>query len=187
MSIETFWSIMEAAKQYAHSDEREKFLIRTLSQLSVEELQEFNNCFYRMMARAYRADLWEAIWILECGCGDDSFDDFREWLIGQGQTIFEKILSDPDNLADVVSEEIYPFEENMFSILREAYTTITNSDAPRYFFGYPEDYSLIGETADYLRVGNLTDDVENYPGYKKFPRITAKFGKCNEREFPFDY
>jgi hypothetical protein len=180
---------MEAAKQYAHSDEREKFLIRTLSQLSVEELQEFNNCFYRMMARAYRADLWEAVWILECGCSDDSFEDFREWLIGQGQAVFEKTLSDPDNLADFVSKEMAGaiYECNMSSILDEAYAAITNSDAPIDFLGYPEAFSLIGEIADYLRVGNLMDDIEDYPGYEKFPRITAKFGKCDERKFPFDY
>ena len=132
-----------------------------------------------MMARAYRADLWEAIDIIACGYGDNSFEEFREWLIGQGQAIFEKALSDPDNLADLVSKEMAGtiYEYNMTSILREAYAAITRSDEPIPFLGYPEEFSLIGRHEDY-------DDDS---GYEKFPRITAKFGKCAEREFPFSY
>src|SRR5262245_31826692 len=35
------------------------------------------------------------------GCGDDTFSDFRGWLIALGQSRFESALDEPDTLADL--------------------------------------------------------------------------------------
>jgi len=32
---------------------------------------------------------------------DDSFLSFRSWLIGRGRALYERVLVDPDSLADV--------------------------------------------------------------------------------------
>jgi hypothetical protein len=54
--------------------------------------------------RSYDARLWLAAVTLINGCGDDTFTDFRDWLIAQGKARFEAALKDPDSLADLERE-----------------------------------------------------------------------------------
>lgn len=54
-----------------------------------------------MIAAAYRWDLWAAAYIINGGCSDDGFRYFRDWLISEGRSVFEKALKDPDSLADL--------------------------------------------------------------------------------------
>jgi hypothetical protein len=35
------------------------------------------------------------------GCSNDGFEDFRGWLIVQGHEVFERMIADPDTLADL--------------------------------------------------------------------------------------
>src|SRR5690349_12557423 len=105
MNTDIFWKLIEDA-QRKDTDGWIKLdhnaLIDELIPLSTDEIQDFGRIFYRMKAKAYRADLWDAVYLVACGCGDNAFDDFKNWLIVQGQEIYDKALSDPDNLADIV-------------------------------------------------------------------------------------
>ncbi len=62
----------------------------------------FAGLFSAAYHRAYRWDLWGAAYIIGGGCSDDSFMDFREWLISMGQRVYDAALSRPDALAEVV-------------------------------------------------------------------------------------
>jgi hypothetical protein len=44
----------------------------------------------------YRTDLWALAYLLRGGCSDDSFMDFRAWLILQGREAYAGALEDPD-------------------------------------------------------------------------------------------
>jgi hypothetical protein len=45
------------------------------------------------------------------GVSDDTFTYFLEWLIAQGETVFEGALQNPDSLAEVVEQgEVCAFE-----------------------------------------------------------------------------
>ena len=61
-------------------------------------------------ARANSWDLWAAAYLALGGAGDDSFLDFRNWLISHGSETYERVLADPDSVADLTWDE----EENDF-------------------------------------------------------------------------
>jgi hypothetical protein len=56
---------------------------------------------WELMVDSYRNPLWAAAYLINGGCSDDGFDYFRGWLIVQGREVFERIVADPDALADL--------------------------------------------------------------------------------------
>ena len=55
----------------------------------------------RVLDSAYRRPLWNAAYLIEGGCGDDGFMDFRAGLALLGRDVFTRAVDDPDTLADV--------------------------------------------------------------------------------------
>ncbi len=171
MDIERFWAVIEDAHQASNGnlDKQVKLMIETLTNLSADEIQEFDRIVWSLMTRAYRTDIWEAAWLVACGCGDDAFHDFRNWLISQGQTIYEKVLENPENLADFVdkNQRFNIFEGWMSSVASLAYEQKIKQHIPKT--GYRETPILIGGTVDLE--GKLPS---------KFPRIIDKIGGCDD-------
>ena len=64
-----------------------------------------------MMDRAYSYKLWGAAYVINGGCGDDTFNDFRSSLISRGHSCFERATADPDSLADEPFNETAWFYE----------------------------------------------------------------------------
>ena len=188
MNTAKFWSMIEAAHQQSGNDpaKQHEFLVESLYDLSPEDIQEFDRLLWMMMAQADRTDIGEAVWLIECGCDDDEFHDFRNWLIAQGQTVYNKVLEDPENLSGIVGKEhrYNGFPVSIVYTASEAYERKAGQKIPRT--GYYEKPSLIS--------GDLSADndlVKNPPRIgeglnpeseisKKFPRIVAKLGKCED-------
>jgi hypothetical protein len=103
MQLDQFWQFVEMAKAKADGDTEARVdaLRSVLSGLSPAELQSFQNHYDRLIAMAYRWDLWAAAYIINGGCSDDGFRYFRDWLISEGRSTFENALKDPDSLADL--------------------------------------------------------------------------------------
>jgi len=103
MNLDAFWQIIDAAKAMAGSDmdARVGALQSILSDLAAEDLQSFQNYYDQQIRVSYRWDLWAAAYIINGGCSDDGFRYFRDWLISEGRSVFEKALKDPDSLADL--------------------------------------------------------------------------------------
>jgi hypothetical protein len=53
------------------------------------------------MAHSYTNPLWAAAYLINGGCSDDGFEYFRGWLIAQGREVFERVVADPDALAEL--------------------------------------------------------------------------------------
>lgn len=69
------------------------------------------------------------------GCGDDEFVDFRAGLISRGQETFDRVMTNPDLVADV------PFAE----LLKSGYTFVY---AAKQLYGQRhEDEMMLGEVA----------------------------------------
>ena len=103
MNLDAFWQLIDAAKNSAGADmeARVHALRSVMGGLSADELQAFQNHFDRQVSESYRWDLWAAAYIINGGCSDDGFIDFRYWLISEGREIFQNSLRDPDSLADL--------------------------------------------------------------------------------------
>lgn len=125
-----FWGLIEESKGF---DVQAEWLTEVLSQKELEEVLEFEFMFQGLINESYQSRLWGAAFVLMGGCSDDTFDYFRGWLIGQGEEIYNKVINDPEYLAEYISEdnldeEGFPQNEELLSVGLDAYTLIKTGD-----------------------------------------------------------
>ncbi|GAA2696698.1 MULTISPECIES: DUF4240 domain-containing protein [Actinosynnema] len=110
MDRDAYWALVERARTAVGAlagdrDLREDPLpdavVAQLAALSAEDLVEFSLRHGEVVDSAYRWPLWNAAYLIEGGCGDDGFTDFRDGLVLQGRAVFEAAVADPDSLADL--------------------------------------------------------------------------------------
>jgi len=171
LDITTFWDLIERTSHVSlgSGEEQAKLLINELTKMSEEDILSYQEVFRQQMQRAYTSDLWEAAYILNCGCSDDCFADFRAWLIAQGWTIFETVINDPENLVQIVERPSTTQDGgSLIGVAYDAFNTKTGQDMPPIRGG--SSVTLIGE--------KLTSDLNILS--RKFPKLYAKFGDCKE-------
>ena len=161
MDTVQFWNIIEKVKD---SEEAEEAIKSQLYDLTAEEIVSYQEHFDSFFENAYRWDLWGAAYIIEGGCSDDGFMDFRYGLISKGKEVYETSLNNPDNLADMDFEDEISNELFGYSAL-EVYEEKTGNEIPRKIFEQQDD--PIGEEWDF------DDEAENK---KRLPRLSKKFG-----------
>src|SRR5262245_38625607 len=107
MHADDFWRIIDRvhASNPDDMDARCEALRAELEQLSDFDLKSFIEHFDGADARAYDWKLWGAAYLIQGGCSDDAFSDFRATLISMGRNFYERALADPDSLADVNYDE----------------------------------------------------------------------------------
>ena len=76
---------------------------------------------------AYTWSLWGAAYIIDGGCGDDGFIDFRYALIARGREVYERAVKDPDTLADLGHDVIEP-EEALGYVAMKLYEAKTGEE-----------------------------------------------------------
>jgi hypothetical protein len=162
MDENEFWTLIDRSREDdpdAQADELE----RLLSGRSRDELEAFDRIYREQLARAYRWDLWAAGYVIAGGMGDDSFDYFCDWLVGQGREVFEQALADPDSLADIpgVEEDEIEAEELRYAV-QKAYESTHGEELP------PTGPSRPAEPAG--------DEWEEDDVDAVVPRLAAKFG-----------
>lgn len=103
MTEENFWALMAEtnAKSDADPEEQQILLERALINVSTNNLVKFDNIYQKYINKAYTWPLWGAAYLINGGCSDDCFMDFRGWLIAQGQDVYNKALENPDSLAEL--------------------------------------------------------------------------------------
>jgi hypothetical protein len=101
MEWKQFWKTLEAAYRPDGPDHFEA-LKEELDRLKWFEVIEFQARFDEAMAAANLIDLWGAAHLIQGGCSDDGFRDFRAWLVGRGRHPYEAALKNPDSLADIL-------------------------------------------------------------------------------------
>lgn len=104
MEWKQFWKVLESAYRPDGPDHFES-LKSELNQLRWFEVVEFQVRFDEAMAAANLIDLWGAAYLIDGGCSDDGFRDFRSWLVGRGRHAYEAALKHPDSLADILEGE----------------------------------------------------------------------------------
>ena len=107
MDKEIFWKIMLETNKKGGGDPtiQQEIIENNLNELSPEEIIEFDNINRELINNAYDWNLWGAAYVINGGCSDDSFMDFRGWLIGQGKEVYFKALSNLDSLSELENLE----------------------------------------------------------------------------------
>lgn len=101
MDWKPFWKIIEDAYRPDPVDHFEALKER-LGQLKWFEVIEFQARFDEAISAANLISLWGAAHLINGGCSDDGFRDFRVWLVGRGRHAYEAALKNPDSLADIL-------------------------------------------------------------------------------------
>jgi len=161
MESDEFWTIIETSKTKSLGDyeKQQTQLKKELLKLTALQILEFNNRFSTLSGEIYNWDFWAAAYIINGGCSDDCFSDFRGWLIGQGKTIFENAVKDVNSLAQFKNTNDGDWE-GLSYMSYEAYEQKTGEDMPT---GAQENPEITGEEWD-------EDELEN-----KFPKLWKKY------------
>ena len=128
-----FWAIVDSTRTIAGGQisEQPSVLRELLAQRSDADVSAFARSLSRASTRADTNDIAHAAGLLLGGVADDSFMDFRTWLICHGREVFERALVDPDTIVDL------PYDENDFGfgevssyVAGELYEERTGDEAP---------------------------------------------------------
>jgi hypothetical protein len=171
---DTFWQLIERTRDASNgdSDKQAELIIAELVQYPAEAIIEFDWIIRQYMAQAYRQDLWDAAYIINCGCGDGGFKDFRAWLIAQGKAIYEAALEDAETLVNIVEADRETFAFEILVVASDAYERKMTEEMPRYLF---HKEVLLGEV-DYDK--NLSEADWEEQLAQSYPKLHAKFGDC---------
>ncbi|MFT3936957.1 MAG: DUF4240 domain-containing protein [Chitinophagaceae bacterium] len=96
---QTFWQLINTSLQKTTLDRQAGFLVKELKKLPEKDIAAFENIYNRLDNACYTWNLWAAAYTIHRGCSDDSFADFRAWLITRGEAVYIKALAASDSLA----------------------------------------------------------------------------------------
>ena len=172
MEVEQFWKLIEKTHQNSQGAPRKQadLLVDELAKLSEADILSYQSILEDMVDKAYIGELWDVAFILASGwgCSDDGFEYFRAWLVGQGKDVYEKALSDPESLVDVVNFGQETQWEELLGVAMYAYEMSTHKDMatmPNTRHGKPRPELK----------GTFTKSDEER--LARFPKATAKFWK----------
>ena len=165
MTPDDFWNLVDRVHTTSGGDMEKKceLLKKELKRLPVPEIRSFQNHFDDAMDAAYRWDLWGAAFVINGGCSDDGFTDFRATLISMGRTIYQNALTSPESLADLEVEE---GEDLVFEGFQYVPTTALEEIAPEV-----ETTRAKRHPAEPAGTPWDEDAV-----YKLFPKLAEKYG-----------
>ena len=171
MDTEFFWSLIEKTFEASKGNlsKQVELLTELLAQNSEDDIVDYKTILNDLMDKAYDAKLWDAAIVINCGCGNDSFADFRAWLIAHGKEVYEKALVDPEILVDLVKMDEWADDEEFLYVAEYAYKRKTGQEelpAHVYRRERPE-----------LRGALWSEEARK----KRFPKLTAKFGDSSKR------
>ena len=161
-----FWQLIAETRSAAENNtgRQSELLKERLTHLSPAQIVDFARIRHQLDQAAYTYDLWGAAYVIEDGCSDDCFRDFRGYLISLGQGPYEAALRDPDSLAPVAQDAEQGDWENADNVAPDAYSSVTSND-------FPLDTSDLSGTPR----GTPFDDNNIASLVRRFPRLAARF------------
>ncbi len=135
------WILIEQCHDMALNDMELKCrLIReAVERLPDDSAADMVRFLDTQMSRCYTWPLWGAAYVMNGGCGDDGFHDFRACLISRGEAAVVKALKDPDSLADIAGDiESWFYEGYDAAILNGAQAVLGTLPARGPFPTEPE-------------------------------------------------
>jgi hypothetical protein len=160
-----FWRLVDAARREAEDTEgRTERLESELARLPAQQIAEFAEIRRRLDERAYTWRLWGAAYVIEDGCSDDCFRDFRAYLISLGRGTYEAALRDPDSLAPMVQDAETGDWENADNVAPDVYEDRTGEELPG------GDSEPSGEPR-----GEPWDDEQQEALVQRYPALAARF------------
>lgn len=101
MTHSQFWELIESARSSGLDYDELKARMKSLLESNADsDLIDFTNIYLEFIDQLYSRRIWDAISLINSGMSDDSFFDFRDFLVSRGQRHYERVLNDPETLLD---------------------------------------------------------------------------------------
>jgi len=108
LSLDQFWDLVERSlKRTLAGDQPNGFedayrstLDDELIKLPVRDIMEFAFLDFRLSRRLHTGNLQGVCWMINEVGHDDTFEDFKSWLVYMGREIYETAVRSPDDLVD---------------------------------------------------------------------------------------
>lgn len=157
-----FWNLVQAAHDQSQGDMDRKYraIGNLIGKLSKADAADFQRHFDRKLHDAFDWRLWGAAYLINGGCSDDTFYDFRVSLISRGKAAYERAMADPDSLADDEPDEIAWFYEGYQYAITDAVLSVVGAQPLRE----PHPRAPRGEAFDEDAVAS------------QYPRLAEKLG-----------
>ena len=164
MNSGKFWEIIATSKANSSGDyeKQQAELEKELLKMTAIEILEFDNKFRTLRGEVYNWDFWAAAYIINGGCSDDCFSDFRGWLIGQGKSTFENAVKDISTLTKLEDTNDGDWE-GLSYVPTDAYEKKTGNDIPQ---GIREN----------MDITDVEWDEEGQDLQNKYPELWKTFG-----------
>jgi len=175
MPTDSFWEIIEQTTGNKDQDSQEIALRKALDRISADDILGFELAFDAQFVRAESWDLWGAAYVANGGASDDGFAYFRYWLISRGHDAFEKVLANPDDLAEIVpadAENSLEFEAFAY-VASELWVAKVGKD-----FDALNDIRREAANCRPLQSGPSGKPFAEDPEHlaKRYPKLWARFG-----------
>ena len=166
MDEAAFWQLTSDTRAASDNDtgRQSELLEERLSQLPAQQIVDFGRIRHQLDQQAYSWEIWGAAYVIEDGCSDDCFRDFRAYLISLGREPYEAALRDPDSLAPVVQDAEEGDWENADNVAPDAYESATGEDIPT------DDSDLSGNPS-----GQPWDDEDQDALVQRYPALATRF------------
>ncbi|MCC5581333.1 DUF4240 domain-containing protein [Microtetraspora sp. AC03309] len=185
MEINEFWDLIERSRAVTSDlQARTVWLEERLAEGSVDDVLDFSMFKHQLDLRTFTWSLWGATSVMANGFySDASFDYFREWLIGLGRDVYERVVDDPDSLADLAEvQELaaksgtvipdIPEWEDLVMVPYNAYEAITGADDVDAEDALDQYNELWGEPR-----GDGWDFRDKEETRRRLPRLYALFNE----------
>lgn len=189
MDRDTFWAIVDVARARAGAgaDDRgaqddplpDALTDLLVERLTADEILAFGNARDALAHDAYAWPVWGVAYLVEGGCSDDGFMDFRDGLVLAGRTTFDRALADPDSLADhpVIAAmagggPAWFGYESLDSLVRDAWSRATGEDDEAYDAARHAASTASSRSEPAGEDWDFDDEAENA---RRLPRLSALF------------
>jgi hypothetical protein len=161
-----FWRLVAETRAAAGNDtgRQSQLLEARLRQLPAQQIAGFERIRRSLDRGIYTWDVWGAAYVIEDGCSDDCFRDFRGYVISLGRRPYEAALRNPDALAPVVHDAETGDWENADDVAPDAYHGVADEDIPG------DSSDLSGNPR-----GTPWDDDQAESLVRRYPRLAARF------------
>lgn len=126
MDESKFWGIIDQTRYGTPTVvEHARLLETALESLSFEDIISFGQMLENKLSDLNKNDLWEIAYIINTGCGDDDFRDFRAGIIARGKEAFDIAVINPAGLGNFDKAEDLIKGEEFHGAYRKAWRNKT--------------------------------------------------------------
>ena len=118
-----FWQLIARSRSDGReTGEQVAVLEELLRSFGATDIKKFGSLYAKYMRRLYHWNVWALAYAALGGCSDDSFMDFRSWLILQGEPdLIELAIEDPARAAARVPAEADIPDGTLLATIEDAY------------------------------------------------------------------